>query len=194
MRKHVKTVHGAEFYANKKHKGTQQHDEDGTGGYSGGGGGVRDGGGSGGGGSGMASPRSDRGGSAGRGGMPSYNNDGVMGTGKSAASLSSPSIKSESDAADSPGHQNQQLNSPGGFLAHITDYGAMSFGGNGGIGGGGGGGVIDGGNDAAVDDTNWLFDEDDIEVWLGFSIGQRFICLLKKMIFFLGGRFANCTP
>lgn len=32
LRKHVKTVHGAEFYANKKHKGTDGGSEDGPGG------------------------------------------------------------------------------------------------------------------------------------------------------------------
>lgn len=35
LRKHVKTVHGAEFYANKKHKGTRgEGGEDGAGGTS----------------------------------------------------------------------------------------------------------------------------------------------------------------
>lgn len=70
LRKHVKTVHGAEFYANKKYKGSHE-----------------DGAGSGAGGRLDASPRSD--------------------DGAKTASLSSPSVKSESDvhspqAQDSP--------------------------------------------------------------------------------------------
>ena len=65
LRKHVKTVHGAEFYANKKHKGSRGNGE-------GGGGGSEDG-------TGGASPsRSDE--------MP---------LSAKTASVSSPSIKSE---------------------------------------------------------------------------------------------------
>lgn len=77
MRKHVKTVHGAEFYANKKHKGINNGSDG----------------------------RSDDSGNRGPDNSP-RNDDSMSGK---AASLSSPSIKSESDA-NSPGQQ--QINSP----------------------------------------------------------------------------------
>ncbi|RZB94458.1 transcriptional activator cubitus interruptus, partial [Asbolus verrucosus] len=69
LRKHVKTVHGADFYANKKHKGVDGGSEDGPAGLD-------------------SSPRSED--------MQSHKT----------TSLSSPSIKSESDV-NSPGHQQQ---------------------------------------------------------------------------------------
>ncbi|XP_058810901.1 transcriptional activator cubitus interruptus-like isoform X2 [Phymastichus coffea] len=78
LRKHVKTVHGAEFYANKKHKG-------------GGNGGGADGGGS------------DEAGAGGHS-SPSRSEDLHPKT----PSLSSPSVKSESEANSPPGMMNQQ--------------------------------------------------------------------------------------
>lgn len=143
LRKHVKTVHGAEFYANKKHKGTPNMDEDGHHhhhhhhGGSGNGGGID------------SSPRSED-----------------MQSGKT-ASLSSPSIKSESDA-NSPGQP--PVNSPMGStqLAGVggaSDYdcgggGApMSVGGYGRITAIGGGIGVD-----VMEESAWLFDEEDVEV------------------------------
>lgn len=69
LRKHVKTVHGAEFYASKKHKGSDPSHDDGSAGLD-------------------ASPRSED--------THSHKT----------ASMSSPSIKSESDV-NSPGQQQQ---------------------------------------------------------------------------------------
>ena len=82
LRKHVKTVHGAEFYANKKHKGSS--------GGNGGGNGA-DGGGS------------DEAGAGGHS-SPSRSEDLHPKT----PSLSSPSVKSESEANSPPGMMNQQ--------------------------------------------------------------------------------------
>lgn len=76
LRKHVKTVHGADFYANKKHKGgsggngAEGSDEAGAGGHS----------------------------------SPSRSEDLHPKT----PSLSSPSVKSESEANSPPGMMNQQ--------------------------------------------------------------------------------------
>lgn len=143
LRKHVKTVHGAEFYANKKHKG---------GGGGGDGSGPDDGGGHhhhhhhhlG-----DASPRSDD--------MRSKT-----------ASMSSPSIKSESDA-HSPGHP-PSVNSPisvAQLAAAAAAASAAMAGGGGGMddyGGGycGGGGGGAGGE--VMDEASWLFEEEDVEV------------------------------
>lgn len=67
LRKHVKTVHGADFYANKRHKGNNDHPNGGDG---------RDNHGRGNGGGSEGSPRSED-------------------MGAKTASVSSPSIKSE---------------------------------------------------------------------------------------------------
>lgn len=146
----MKTVHGAEFYANKKHKGTPNMDEDGHhhhhhGGSGNGGGGGID-----------SSPRSED-----------------MQSGKT-ASLSSPSIKSESDA-NSPGQP--PVNSPMGStqLAGVGGAGDYDCGGGGAlpmsIGGYGritaiGGGI---GGDV-MEESAWLFDEEDVEVILRYDI------------------------
>lgn len=76
MRKHVKTVHGADFYAHKRHKG---NGDNGRGGGSGGGGGGSGGGSNGGLGADDASP---------------YRSDEMPMSAKT-ISVSSPSIKSE---------------------------------------------------------------------------------------------------
>lgn len=133
LRKHVKTVHGAEFYATKKHKG----------GGGGDGSGPDDGHHH----MGDTSPRSDD--------MHSKT-----------ASMSSPSIKSESDA-HSPGHP-PSVNSPI-SVAHFTAAAAaasaaMSGGGmdDYGVVGGyhhGGGAGGDG-----MDDVPWMIGEEDVEV------------------------------
>jgi len=90
LRKHVKTVHGAEFYANKKHKGSNGDggDEAGTGGHS-----------------------------------PSRSEDLHPKT----PSLSSPSVKSESEA-NSPPSIMQQQGSPlvGGCNDEIAGVGTLT--------------------------------------------------------------------
>lgn len=75
MRKHVKTVHGADFYAHKRHKG---NGENGQGGSGGGGGGSGGGGGNG----------------AGADDASPYRSDEMPMSAKT-VSVSSPSIKSE---------------------------------------------------------------------------------------------------
>lgn len=150
LRKHVKTVHGAEFYANKKHKG---------------------GGGGGGDGSGPddgphhhhhlgdASPRSDD--------MHSKT-----------ASMSSPSIKSESDA-HSPGHP-PSVNSPI-SVAHLAAAASGGLGGH--VGGGsgldeyGGGGYHGGAGGEVMDEASWLFEEEDVEVRLNALLLPLRVCL-----------------
>lgn len=93
LRKHVKTVHGAEFYANKKHKG-------GSGGDGGG---------------------SDEAGAGGN--SPSRSEDLPPKT----PSLSSPSVKSESEANSPPGIMQQQ-GSPlvGGCNDEVAGMGALT--------------------------------------------------------------------
>lgn len=128
----MKTVHGAEFYANKKHKGAPHdtHSEDGGAGID-------------------SSPRSED-----------------MHSGKT-ASMSSPSIKSESDA-NSPGHP--QVNSPMGIsqLAHgmMDDYDYNSSGLSNNISVQNPVHYTDSGNVSAavMDEPGWLFDDENIEV------------------------------
>ena len=95
LRKHVKTVHGADFYANKKHKGGSGSDGGAGGGGSGGAGG-------GGGGGGVGSDEAGVGHSS-----PSRSEDLHPKT----PSVSSPSVKSESEA-NSPPSMMQQQDSP----------------------------------------------------------------------------------
>lgn len=123
MRKHVKTVHGAEFYANKKHKGINNGGSDGG----------------------------SEGGGTPRGVENSPRNDDAMSGGK-APSLSSPSVKSESDA-NSPGQQ--QVNSPM-SVSHLAG------------GGGGGSGfatddyenLMSNQQMGAVEDLEWMYEEE----------------------------------
>lgn len=110
-------MHGAEFYANKKHKGGSNMDNNSE---DGGNGNPID-----------SSPRSED-----------------M-SGKT-ASLSSPSIKSESDA-NSPGVQNH--GSPMG-LTHLT--GAEDYDAN--------GALPSMGSVSAMDDPNWPYEDEDLEV------------------------------
>ncbi|XP_055530506.1 transcriptional activator cubitus interruptus [Wyeomyia smithii] len=123
LRKHVKTVHGAEFYANKKHKGNGHH-----------GGSGGDGGDDGEGSNHMydGSPRSED-----------------MQSGKT-TSMSSPSIKSESDA-HSPGQP--PINSPMSISALtaglVDDYDGSS---------------MQLGSLAAIDDPAWPYVDEDLEV------------------------------
>lgn len=134
LRKHVKTVHGAEFYANKRHKGAPSRDnglDDGNGGLSGANGDI--------------SPRSE---------------DAQRFGGKN-TSVSSPSIKSESDA-NSPG---QPMNSPSAMqLANCMmnnglneDYECMPqpMMGDAGI--------------ATMDDPSWRLEDEELEVILILS-------------------------
>ncbi|XP_058812085.1 transcriptional activator cubitus interruptus isoform X1 [Topomyia yanbarensis] len=129
LRKHVKTVHGAEFYANKKHKGNGHHGGSG-GGHGSGGDGGDDGDGS----NHMfdGSPRSED-----------------MQSGKT-TSMSSPSIKSESDA-HSPGQP--PINSPMSISALtaglVEDYDGNS---------------MQLGSLAAIDDPAWPYVDEDLEV------------------------------
>ncbi|XP_055632185.1 transcriptional activator cubitus interruptus [Toxorhynchites rutilus septentrionalis] len=132
LRKHVKTVHGAEFYANKKHKGNGHH-----GGSSGGHGGHGSGGDGGDDGEGSnhmydGSPRSED-----------------MQSGKT-TSMSSPSIKSESDA-HSPGQP--PINSPMSISALtaglVDDYD---------------GGNMQLGSLGTMDDPAWPYVDEDLEV------------------------------
>ncbi|XP_050084332.1 transcriptional activator cubitus interruptus [Anopheles aquasalis] len=133
LRKHVKTVHGAEFYANKKHKGNNY----------GGGGGSGDGLGDDGEGSNHmfdSSPRSE----------------------DKTTSMSSPSIKSESDA-NSPSHP--PINSPMSISALNAGLGEDYHEGAGGTGGGGGAGHMQlGGHLATLDDPAWPYVDEDLEV------------------------------
>lgn len=239
LRKHVKTVHGAEFYANKKHKGSGDHGgEDGCmgdtsprsdgglggghgsggsgshGGHSGGGGGggllhgsgSHGGGGHGGSGSGLGGlggPSNGSGSLMGMMGMMPGNGGGGM----KAGSMSSPSIKSESDA-HSPGHP-PSMSSPlsvahmgGNGSGLLDEYASMLGGGGGGVtmsdvgimgGGGGGGGVggvggIGGAGSSVLDESSWLFEEDDVEVSgssvvLGSRLPKLAIKLLDLVIF-----------
>lgn len=130
MRKHVKTVHGADFYANKKHKGAPSDGSEDGGNH-----GLD------------ASPRSED-----------------MQSGKT-TSLSSPSIKSESDA-NSPGQPS--INSPLGVsqLANgmHEDYDCVPS-------------VASaqyGSSVSAVDDPAWPYEDEDVEV--------RYICFILSSI------------
>lgn len=135
LRKHVKTVHGAEFYANKRHKGTPSNHngfDDGHGGITGGNGNLHGGI--------DSSPRSED----------------VQSTGGKNTSISSPSIKSESDV-NSPG---QPMNSPS-AMQHMTN-GVM------------GNGLNEdydcipqqmlGESVSALDDPTWPYEDEDLEV------------------------------
>lgn len=134
LRKHVKTVHGAEFYANKRHKGTPSHpssSDDGHGGTSNASGGFD------------SSPRSAE-------DIQSIN-------GGKNTSVSSPSIKSESDA-HSP---DQQINSPVSRLSGMkqqTSNGSMMM--------STGGGTAQLINDSvsAIEDPAWPYEDEDLEV------------------------------
>lgn len=140
LRKHVKTVHGAEFYASKRHKGTpsnQNSFDDGHGGISNASGFD-------------SSPRSE-------------DHQSVVG-GKN-TSVSSPSIKSESDV-HSP---DQQINSPmsGGAMQHNTngladeyEYVPSSIVIN------ASGTPIIGESVSAIEDPAWPYEDEDLEVCL----------------------------
>lgn len=132
-------MHGAEFYANKKHKGINNGSDNGS-----------------------------EGGTTPRGAENSPRNDDAM-SGK-APSLSSPSIKSESDA-NSPGQQ--QVNSPMSVSQLAVNGG----------GGGFGGGVNEdydnlmsnGGNNVgvpAIDDPEWPFEDEDVDVSIFLILPQ----------------------
>lgn len=134
LRKHVKTVHGAEFYANKRHKGTPSHpssSDDGHGGTSNASGGFD------------SSPRSAE-------DMQSIN-------GGKNTSVSSPSIKSESDA-HSP---DQQINSPISRLSGMKQQTSNSA-----ILMPTGGGTVQLINDSvsAIEDPAWPYEDEDLEV------------------------------
>lgn len=120
LRKHVKTVHGAEFYANKKHKGINNGSDG----------------------------RSDDSGNRGPDNSP-RNDDSMSGK---AASLSSPSIKSESDA-NSPGQQ--QINSPMSVSqlasGYCEDYDNMMS-------------NDQMGSISAMDDPAWPYEDEDLDV------------------------------
>lgn len=128
LRKHVKTVHGADFYANKKHKGNGHHHGNGGSGHGG------DGGDDGEGSNHMfdGSPRSED-----------------MQSGKT-TSMSSPSIKSESDV-HSPGQP--PINSPMSISAMtaglVDDYDGSS---------------MQLGSLGAIDDPAWPYVDEDLEV------------------------------
>ncbi|XP_062533394.1 transcriptional activator cubitus interruptus isoform X2 [Armigeres subalbatus] len=128
LRKHVKTVHGAEFYANKKHKGNGHHHGNGGSGHGG------DGGDDGEGSNHMfdGSPRSED-----------------MQSGKT-TSMSSPSIKSESDV-HSPGqppiHSPMSISALTAGLADDYDGSSMQLGGL-----------------ATIDDHVWPYVDEDFEV------------------------------
>lgn len=141
-------MHGAEFYANKKHKG------------------IRNDGGN-----------SEDGGASHHGGFDSSPRSEDMQSGKT-TSLSSPSIKSESDAANSPGQQ--PINSPMSISqlansmivgSYADDYdcclppssvltvaATVAVGGQ----------QID--SISAIEDPSWPYDDEDIEV------NKYFIC------------------
>lgn len=140
LRKHVKTVHGAEFYASKRHKGTpsnQNSFDDGHGGVSNTSGFD-------------SSPRSE---------------DHHSGAGGKNTSISSPSIKSESDA-HSP---EQQINSPmsGSAMQHNAsglndgyEYIPSSMVIN------TGGTQMIGESVSAIDDPAWPYEDEDLEVMI----------------------------
>lgn len=125
----MKTVHGAEFYANKRHKGAPSSDngfEEGNGGLSGGNGDI--------------SPRSED----------------IQSIGGKNTSVSSTSIKSESDA-NSPG---QPMNSPN-AMQHMANC------------------IVDNGLNeeydcisqpmlnegvSAMDDPSWPYEDEELEV------------------------------
>lgn len=128
LRKHVKTVHGAEFYANKRHKGAPSRDnghDDGNGGLSAG--------------NGDSSPRYDD----------------IQRFGGKNTSVSSPSIKSESDA-NSPG---QPMNSPS-AMQHMNivnnglneEYDCMSQ------------PMMGDGMGGGMDDPSWPYEDEELEV------------------------------
>lgn len=138
----MKTVHGAEFYASKRHKGTpsnQNSFDDGHGGVSNASGFD-------------SSPRSE---------------DHHSGAGGKNTSISSPSIKSESDA-HSP---EQQINSPmsGGAMQHNAtglnddyEYVPSSMVIN-------NGGTHIGESVSAIDDPAWPYEDEDLEVTIIFQ-------------------------
>lgn len=163
MRKHVKTVHGAEFYANKRHKGTPSHpssSDDGHGGTSNASGGFD------------SSPRSAE-------DMQSIN-------GGKNTSISSPSIKSESDA-HSP---DQQINSPISRMSGMkqqTSIGSMMM--------STGGGTVQMTSDSvsAIEDPAWPYEDEDLEVKLPHKNTIHFNLLIHLFLiaWFIGRRFAN---
>lgn len=142
----MKTVHGAEFYANKRHKGTPSHpssSDDGHGGTSNASGGFD------------SSPRSAE-------DMQSIN-------GGKNTSISSPSIKSESDA-HSP---DQQINSPISRMSGMkqqTSIGSMMM--------STGGGTAQLINDSvsAIEDPAWPYEDEDLEVKLPFRKKKKKKC------------------
>lgn len=175
LRKHVKTVHGAEFYANKKHKGSshdQNHDGKDTNntGFNSSNNGL-----------GLA-----HGGHGGHVGLSSLSSQQShfqhhqidssprsddLHSGKT-TSLSSPSIKSESEAANSPSHQ-PTIHSPvdaggGGMqqLQHMIKQGpAGETGGGGKVSGSGGHYTNDyiGSNMSVNLDDGWPYEDDDLD-------------------------------
>uniref|UniRef100_A0A182SIX8 C2H2-type domain-containing protein n=1 Tax=Anopheles maculatus TaxID=74869 RepID=A0A182SIX8_9DIPT len=123
LRKHVKTVHGAEFYANKKHKGNN---------YGGGGSNGGDG------------PGEDGEGS-------NHMFDSSPHSEDKTTSMSSPSIKSESDA-NSPSHP--PINSPMSLSALTAGLGDDYHDGN----------NMQMGNIVGIDDPVWPYVDEDLEV------------------------------
>uniref|UniRef100_A0A182NE10 C2H2-type domain-containing protein n=1 Tax=Anopheles dirus TaxID=7168 RepID=A0A182NE10_9DIPT len=123
LRKHVKTVHGAEFYANKKHKGNNY----GGGGSSGGDGPGEDGEGS------------------------NHMFDSSPHSEDKTTSMSSPSIKSESDA-NSPSHP--PINSPMSLSALTAGLGEDYH----------DGGNMQLGSIVGLDDPAWPYVDEDLEV------------------------------
>uniref|UniRef100_A0A182TL80 C2H2-type domain-containing protein n=1 Tax=Anopheles melas TaxID=34690 RepID=A0A182TL80_9DIPT len=122
LRKHVKTVHGAEFYANKKHKGNNY-----GGGSNGGDGPGEDGEGS------------------------NHMFDSSPHSEDKTTSMSSPSIKSESDA-NSPGHP--PINSPMSLSALTAGLGEDYHDGN----------NMPLGSIVEIDDPVWPYVDEDLEV------------------------------
>jgi transcriptional activator cubitus interruptus len=164
LRKHVKTVHGAEFYANKKHKGTSSDNGSEDGSHNG---------------------RSPSGGNNGHHMHHSSHNhlnnhhhhslaldssprSDDMQSGKT-TSMSSPSIKSESEA-NSPSHPS--MNSPmSAAMHHMIGGNGLDQGDFDCIGGGGGSvGPSQFGSISAIEDPAWPYDDEDLEVCINFSL------------------------
>lgn len=139
LRKHVKTVHGADFYANKRHKGTPSNNhgsEDSHGGAS--------------------NPNSS-------GVDSSPRSEDIQSVGGKNMSISSPSIKSESDV-NSPGQpMNSPLSGGGSAMQHMGTLGNAL--------GDGYDCILSDGQQlladrvAAIDDPAWPYEDEDLEVY-----------------------------
>lgn len=180
----MKTVHGAEFYANKRHKGTPSHpssSDDGHGGTSNASGGFD------------SSPRSAEDMQSINGGSPSppISSTHIRGPPVSSTHLQGPPvssaarIKSESDA-HSPEQQNNGPVNRMGALKQQTSNGSMM------VSTGGGTSQMINDSVSAIEDPAWPYEDEDLEVNISHEIQFAHISIHSSISFsFTGCRSAN---